>query len=69
MRNSTSRQTDRQTVLTRIGSVTGFTLSGCFGAWAIVDAPRMAPLLIAAIVTFILGLVLARRATKTLYGR
>jgi hypothetical protein len=69
MRNNTSRQTDRQTVITRIGAVTGFTLSGCFAAWAIIEPDRLAALVAAAVISFALGLVLARRATKTLYGR
>lgn len=69
MRDQTSLQTDRQTVLTRIGAVTGFTLSGCFAAWAIVDSQKLVPLLAATIISFALGLILARRATKTLYGR
>lgn len=69
MRNKTSLQTDRQTVATRIGSVTGFTLSGCLAAWAIVDSAKLVPLLAASVLTFVIGLILARRATKTLYGR
>lgn len=69
MRNNTNRQTDRQTVVTRIGSVTGFTLSGCFAAWALIEPEKLVPLLAATVITFVLGLALARRATKTIYGR
>lgn len=69
MRNQTTRQTDRQTLIARLGSMTGFILSGCLAAWAIVDSERLAPLAIGAVITFIIGIVLARRASKTLYGR
>jgi hypothetical protein len=59
----------RDTLIPRLGSMLAFTLSGCLAAWAIVDAPRQLPLLIATLVTFIVGLVLARRASKALYKR
>lgn len=69
MRNQTTRQADRQTLYARIGSMAGFTASGCLAAWAIVDAEKMAPLAAGAIITFIIGVFLARRASKTIYGR
>jgi len=59
----------RETLLPRLGSMLAFTLSGCFAAWAIVDAPRLVPLLVATLVTFVAGIVLARRASKALYRR
>jgi hypothetical protein len=59
----------RETLIPRLGSMLAFTLSGCLAAWAIVDAARQMPLLVATLVTFIIGLVLARRASKALYGR
>ncbi|WP_416908356.1 MAG: hypothetical protein ACMVO5_01670 [Polymorphobacter sp.] len=69
MRNQTTREADRQTLIARLGSMTGFTLSGCLAAWAIIEPDKLAPLGIGAVVTFIIGIVLARRASKTIYGR
>jgi|GEM_PF-7089278 len=59
----------RQTLGYRLGSMIGFILSGCLGAWAIVDAERQQVMLIAAIISFIAGLWLARRASKAIYKR
>jgi hypothetical protein len=59
----------RETLLPRLGSMLAFTLSGCLAAWAIVDRPRQLALLIATLVIFVLGLLLARRASKALHKR
>jgi drug/metabolite transporter superfamily protein YnfA len=59
----------KQTLGARLGSMIGFTLSGCFAAWAIVDEDRRTLMLALTVVTFILGLWLARRASKALYGK
>lgn len=69
MRNQTTREADRQTLYARLGSMAGFTVSGCLAAWAIVDSTVLAPLAAGAVITFIIGVVLARRASKTIYGR
>jgi hypothetical protein len=69
MRNQTTREADRQTLIARLGSMTGFIASGCLGAWAIVEPEKLALLGSGAVVTFIIGIVLARRASKTIYGR
>lgn len=69
MRNQTTRQADRQTLFARLGSMTGFILSGCLAAWAIVEPAKLVPLAAGAVITFILGIILARRASKTIYGR
>jgi hypothetical protein len=59
----------RETLIPRLGSMLAFTLSGCLAAWAIVDAARQLPLLVATLITFVLGLALARHASKALYKR
>jgi prepilin signal peptidase PulO-like enzyme (type II secretory pathway) len=59
----------RQTLGYRLGSMIGFTLSGCFAAWAIVDAERQTLMLGLTLLTFVLGLWLARKASKALYGK
>ncbi|WP_439534689.1 hypothetical protein [Polymorphobacter sp.] len=57
----------RETLVFRLGSMVAFTASGCLAAWAIVDARYLVPLLVATLVSFVIGLALARRASKALY--
>ncbi len=59
----------RQTLGFRLGSMIGFTLSGCFAAWAIVDEERQLLMLVLTGLSFVAGLYLARRASKALYRR
>ena len=59
----------RQTLAARLGSMIGFTLSGCFAAWAIVDPVRQTLMLVLTALSFIAGLWLARKASKALYRR
>ncbi len=63
-----NRATERQTLIARLGSMTGITLSGCLAAWAIVDSSRAVPLGVASAVCLILGIWLARRASRALHG-
>jgi ethanolamine transporter EutH len=69
MRSRTSLETDRKTIATRLGSMAAFTISGCLGAWAIVEPALARPLIAGTLLTAIAGVVLARRASRILYGR